>query len=829
MPEAVGLYTAKDSVTGLLSEPAFRSHTAAFISQMEMPGSHCLIVLNIGNFKAINSRHGYMRGDECLRTMGEVLRSIFPDAILGRLYADHFCGIVRNERIEQAIVAIHSHMAWHYERTSLGIIAGVYVLDNPAVSEKQAIDRALFACRSVKDRFGVHLRYFDDELAQKLSREGYVLNSLEDAIAANDLEVYYQPIVRVISGKICGVEALVRWCSPLHGMLSPATFIPTLESSRFIHKLDAFVVNTACDEFHRIRELVPTASVSVNLSRLDFELCDIFEIVDSAVRRNGMDPSDLDIEITESAFSSDFTLVHEGIDRFRRAGYKIWMDDFGSGYSSLSALTAVPFDTVKIDMSLIRDIDKNPATRTVLSQVIGMVKRLGAHTLTEGVETERQLEFLRSVGCEKAQGYLFSRPAPIGEIVELVQTGGIEAETDAESGYFSDIGRVSLAGGLADAMAASDMLIAGTVPLAVVEVDRGRVRVISQNRPFGGFLAALGVHYFEDLMSENREFGSVLRDRFLHTALEAKTEQSDRAVEFNFGGELCALSVRHVAQANHLDAYLVRAVNLTRLDSADSWDNQVTVRSFVYSLFERIDVIDLATGEFDNIRFMSEIDKNPFARGKVSMAIQVVSEGYVHPDERQLFAAFFELKTMRRRLRSNGGIISLIFRMRLRMKGYRWMRAVITPIAASGDQRVAVCFKVVGVPNVDQGVSSIVGGLATTSLVDAVLSATETKVFWKDEQRRFLGANRAFIDYYGFGSVKDLIGNTDEDMGWHSDPGPFKSDEERVLEGECIHDAHGFCMAHGQERAIVASKMPVYQGGHIVGLLGYFSDITDRV
>lgn len=786
-------------------------------------------MLNIGNFKAINSRHGYERGDECLRTMGEVLRSIFPDAILGRLYADHFCAIVRNVRLERAIIAIHSHMAWHYERTTLGIIAGVYVLDDPKVSEKQAVDRALFACRSITDRFGVHIRYFDEDLRRQLTRDGYVLNSLEDAIAADELVVFYQPIMRVLSGKVCGVEALVRWNSRAHGMLSPDQFISTLEQSRIIHKLDIFVIQTVCREFHRIREHVPTASASINLSRLDFELCDIFSVVDEAVRKNDMDPSDLDIEVTESAFAHDFALVREGVERFRNAGYKIWMDDFGSGYSSLSALAAVLFDTVKIDMSLIRDIDKNPATRTILSQVVGMVKRLGAHTLTEGVETESQLQFLQSIGCEKAQGYYFSKPTPVEDFIDRLEGGDLEPETVTESSYFSDIGRVSLAGGLADAMAASDMLVSGTVPLAVVEIDRGSLRAISQNRPFSGFLSSLGVRHFEDLMSVEREFGAVLRDRFLQTAAEAKAEQADRAVEFNFGGDKCALSIRHVAQANRRDAYLVRAVNLTRLDSADSWENQVTVRSFAYGLFDRIDVIDVKAGEFDNIRYTSEIDKSMFARGKLSTIIQLVSEGYVHPDERQLFVAFFDPDTMHRRLRTNGGYISLIFRIRIRMKGYRWVRAVITPVAASSERRVVACFKMVGSPSDDVAISAIVGGLATTSLVDAVLYATDTKVFWKDERRRFLGANRAFLDYYGFSGVDEILGKTDEDMGWHSDPGPFKSDEETVLEGGCIQNAHGFCVVNGEERAIVANKMPVYQEGRIVGLLGFFADITDRV
>lgn len=231
--------------------------------------------------------------------------------------------------------------------------------------------------------------------------EQYILDHLDEAIARGYIHVYVQPVVRTLTRQVCGMEALARWQDPVHGLLMPGIFIDVLEKHRRIHKLDLYMVRKIC-EHYRYSGNRADVPVSVNLSRLDYELCDIFFEVESEVRANKVPRSHLCIEITESALSENEDLMRDYIDRFRKAGYAVWMDDFGSGYSSLNVLKDFELDELKIDMRFLSDFHNR--SKMILASIIQMAKHINIQTLAEGVETEEQFAFLRNIGCEKVQG-----------------------------------------------------------------------------------------------------------------------------------------------------------------------------------------------------------------------------------------------------------------------------------------------------------------------------------------------------------------------------------------------------------------------------------------
>ncbi|MBQ3447134.1 MAG: EAL domain-containing protein [Synergistaceae bacterium] len=271
------------------------------------------------------------------------------------------------------------------------------------------------ACDSIKREYGTTIQYYDGKMDENFQLQEHILASFTDALENGRLKVYLQPVVDVETGKIASYEALTRWEDPQYGRLSPANFLYVLEEQHLIHRLDGFVIEKVCEELKRRKdsgeEIVP---VSLNLSRLDFELTDIVRVIEDAVSRNGIHQDMLRFELTESLIAVDMDAMKVEADRLRHHGFKVWMDAFGAGYSSLKVLKDFTLDGLKIDMDMIKSIN-DERSHIIIAAVIEMARKLGIPALSKGVETREQLKFLKEAGCDLAQGYLFGRPAPIKE------------------------------------------------------------------------------------------------------------------------------------------------------------------------------------------------------------------------------------------------------------------------------------------------------------------------------------------------------------------------------------------------------------------------------
>ena len=227
----------------------------------------------------------------------------------------------------------------------------------------------------------------------------YILGNLDRALSENWIRAYYMPIVRSSNGRVCQEEALARWIDPDKGILSPADFIPVLENAKLIYKLDLHIVDDVLKKMKAQTEaglyLVP---ISVNLSRTDFDSCDIVEEITKRVDDADIPREKLIIEITESILGEDFDYMKAQIERFQNLGFSVWMDDFGSGYSSMDVLQDISFDHIKFDIKFMQRFDREKS-RIMLTELVRMAMALGIKTITEGVETEEQAEFLREIGC----------------------------------------------------------------------------------------------------------------------------------------------------------------------------------------------------------------------------------------------------------------------------------------------------------------------------------------------------------------------------------------------------------------------------------------------
>lgn len=402
-------------------------------------GSPVLIFFDIVGMKLYNSANGFNQGNEFLIDFASCIKKQFPDNLICRFSNDHFAVVADSSGIEDRLNIIRKSVKGTVSKISMDLYVGICNIEEYGVF-LDASEKAKLACNIQKKKGDNFIRYYDKELHKDLILQNYVVNHIDEAIANGYIKVYYQPVVRTITETFCGMEALARWIDPQNGFLNPGVFIGTLEESRQIHKLDSYIIEQVCKELREeLDQGRPIVPVSFNLSRLDFIGCDIFNVVESALMKYRIKRDYIRVEITESIMASDSYIQLE-IERFRLVGYEVWMDDFGSGYSSLNTLKDYKFDELKIDMAFLSNF--NEVSRIIISSTVRMAKSLGLKTLAEGVETREQLEFLKQIGCEKVQGYYYGKPQPLKDTMTHMETSGIVAENDNMRTVYSKLGRL---------------------------------------------------------------------------------------------------------------------------------------------------------------------------------------------------------------------------------------------------------------------------------------------------------------------------------------------------------------------------------------------------
>ena len=431
--EILSMNHETDSLTGLLNMSFFYQSVQMLLSSPKGRRKNISIIhFDIPNFKLFNERNGFRLGDELLCDLAQIIKEVFREDICSRFSDDHFvvCSTMEKEDVITGIEKVYRTLLNSSESTKrVRIKAGVYYLDGKTTEIGLACDHARLACNSIKGRHDLFYSVYDEMLREKLRKQQYVVDHVDEAIENEYIKVYYQPVIRVKSGEICGYEALVRWVDPKVGFLSPGDFIETLEQFHLIHKIDAYVIERVCKDYNKIiKSGDPIVPASVNISRLDFELCDICGLIEETRKKYNVPREMLDIEITESALNDNIGRIKSECLKMRELGYQIWLDDFGSGYSSLNSLTEYSLDVLKLDMVFLRSYDHNSKTGILMNYIVDGARGMGLAPLCEGVETEEHYEFLKRIGCEKAQGFFFGKPLPMEETQQMAFKKGMKWE-----------------------------------------------------------------------------------------------------------------------------------------------------------------------------------------------------------------------------------------------------------------------------------------------------------------------------------------------------------------------------------------------------------------
>lgn len=415
----------EDDRTGLYNYSYFSELAKERIqNHAEDAGKYVFLFIDVNNFKSFNDQRGFEAGDRFLLAIGEFISEVFPDALCGRQADDHFVLLTGTEGLAEKLNTLNDLVHNYDDEILLGINCGACHPNSASEDPRVSIDRARYAAQVIKSRFQTIYCEYDKTMSEAYHKRLYIINNIDNAVKNGWIVPYYQPVVWSDTEEMCGCEVLARWMDPVYGQLFPNEFIPVLEEYRLIHKLDRAIYESAFRDLRAAMDAGrPVMPVSLNFSRLDFELMDAVTELDGLAAKYRISKELIHVEITESALMDNFSRLNEALDRIKALGYSLWLDDFGSGYSSLNVLKDYQFDVVKIDMRFLSNLENSEKARTLIDCIIQMADRINMLTLTEGVETRAQAEFLKNIGCNRLQGYLFGKPMPRDALYERIDRG----------------------------------------------------------------------------------------------------------------------------------------------------------------------------------------------------------------------------------------------------------------------------------------------------------------------------------------------------------------------------------------------------------------------
>lgn len=422
--EDITYLAVHDSIVECLNNDGFVHYMERFLISSESLEGHYLMFFNICDFKTLNDILGFDGGNIILREVVDILEESFLNPrLIARAESDHFLCLIKKENLDLAkLDDLCQGTIEVMEKTlNFRIQCGIYEIHKNDTDIRTMCARAQLAQKRIESDLFKPYAFYDRELSESYRRKAELILDLSKAIENGHVKLHFQPVFDCKTGKLASAEALVRWLHPEDGLIPPDIFIPELEKKGKISELDLFVTDVVSKLYkERLgfgKNMVP---VSVNLSRMNLIDRQMVEKIIEIIERDGVDPDMYRFELTESAFIHISKLYQGALDALRNKGTKILIDDFGSGYSSFEAVLECEFDTIKLDLSFVKKIGQNEKANAVVKSMITMAHQLNAKVIAEGVETEKQLDFLRENGCDYVQGYLFSKPLPQEKFIAMM-------------------------------------------------------------------------------------------------------------------------------------------------------------------------------------------------------------------------------------------------------------------------------------------------------------------------------------------------------------------------------------------------------------------------
>ncbi len=810
-----------DILTGLSNMNYFLSQGSRVVDDIKKSGKDAVLVYyDIRGMKNYNRTYGFHSGDILLIQIASVLKEEFPaPGIISRLSDDHFAILTEEDNIVEHITKIYKKVMAFGQGMTINMNAGICRITPDIHEISTAGDNAKLACNSIKNDLSSFYRFYLPSMRSDNELYFYVVDNIDSAIKNGYIKVYYQPVVRTISGRLCGAEALARWEDPERGLLNPYNFISALEETHQIYKLDCCIIEQIVKDIrYKMNNNEPYVPVSFNLSRLDFITCDIFSTIEAIVAEYDIPRDLINIEITESIMVST-GFIRSEVAKFRDAGYEVWMDDFGSGYSSLNVLKDYAFDELKIDIDFISSFTQR--SKDIISSVVDMSKKIGIKTLAEGVETAEQYRFLKHIGCEKIQGFLFGRPLPPGEFEENLAKQSIEFETREWKNYYDAIGRINL---MSDSS------------LALLEYDNNGFKYLFANDSYKNTLREFGFSSLSAGEDDLNNFTAPSGRMYQNFAKHVISCSEPQNIIFNIGERYVNL---YAAQISCYNGRYVFKVSLDALNlpmHGDQRDTDSYIRD-ISMLYNTIYLIHPYDDYVETIMENGSINNLDNAKAISLLGVtEFYARNYVYPEDREDYFIYSDATTLVKRIKNSGkGFISGHFRILDSDTGnYIWKEHTCMAVPRTNGRLLMELIKDFDPKPYGKDYSSEPEEIDFDGIS---LSYKElwnnlsgniafSKYFWKDRNRKYVGVSKPLLDYLGFKEESEIVGKTDDDLHWNVSESDFANAENSVIySGKKILSEHGQSMVRGKLHNILTTKIPLYKDGRIIGLLGYFTDI----
>lgn len=417
-----------DELTGSGNNLSFRTKAKKLIKNNK--NHYVFILLDIDKFKLINDLFGYEQGNLLLRHIAKVLTgNINQDEVFARITRDKFYMLLeygskdklesRLEKITREILTFKFDSNSHF---NMVVCAGIFVIENTDITIDIIRDRASLAANMIKGSYTSAHFFYNDDIRNHIIQENEIENEMQEALRNRDFKVYLQPKYDFKTEKIAGAEALIRWYHPKKGIILPDIFIPIFERSGFVTQIDMYVLEEICKKQREwAAEDRKPLVVSVNQSRLHLNNPEYVEILKSIIEKYDIQPEIIELELTESAFSCKMHIILDITRRLHNIGFRLSIDDFGSGYSALNMLKDIFINVVKLDREFFKETSNSVRGKKIIENIIMLSKDLGIETVAEGVETKEQVKFLREIGCDFAQGYYYAKPMTMIDFDALLE------------------------------------------------------------------------------------------------------------------------------------------------------------------------------------------------------------------------------------------------------------------------------------------------------------------------------------------------------------------------------------------------------------------------
>ncbi|SFA96893.1 diguanylate cyclase (GGDEF) domain-containing protein [Acetitomaculum ruminis DSM 5522] len=432
--ESIGKNISYDALTDLPDMKYFLILAQEAAREITLKGKiPVMLSFQLDAINAFNKNTSIRVGEKLIISVGEILKKYFSQKAVTRYSEDQFFAYDEKDAIEFKLFNIFEEVKKLGMGRNFPIRVGIYYSENrkEAVSPSVACDRAKMAANKNKGVFESKFFYYTKQMEIAQKERDYILNNIDKAIENGCIKAYYQPKIRTVDDKLCGAEVLARWDDSDYGFLSPSSFIPVLEESGLTYKLDTFIIKQVAKDLAKCDELgIEKVPISFNLSATDFQVINPLDILEKVVADTKQPKKYFRVEITESMVIADPSHMKKSLDDIRKAGYEVIMDDFGSGYSSLSILKEYELDEIKIDTSFLKNFDHK--SREIIKSIVSMAKNLGMKTIVEGVDNKEHYAFFKEIGCDMIQGYYYGKPVTFEEFSGKLNKVCFHDENDKE-------------------------------------------------------------------------------------------------------------------------------------------------------------------------------------------------------------------------------------------------------------------------------------------------------------------------------------------------------------------------------------------------------------